>query len=55
MDVFTLRNNIIGDYSTYIRSFIEIRDEVLIGYLSGGLIGLIAYRGRTKISSLDGY
>ena len=27
MDLFALRNNIINDYSTYIQSFIEIRDQ----------------------------
>ena len=27
MDVFSLRNNVIRDYGTYVRSFLTIRDE----------------------------
>ena len=27
MQVFRLRERLIGDYGTYVRSFIEIRDE----------------------------
>lgn len=27
MDVFSLRNNVIEDYGTYVRSFLTIRDE----------------------------
>ena len=27
MDVFQLRNRLVEDYSSYIRSFIQIRDE----------------------------
>jgi ATP-dependent helicase YprA (DUF1998 family)/very-short-patch-repair endonuclease len=27
MDVFSLRNNVIGDYGTYVRSFLTIKDE----------------------------
>lgn len=27
MDVFSLRNNVVGDYGTYVRSFLTINDE----------------------------
>ena len=27
MDVFDLRNNVVGDYGTYVRSFLTIKDE----------------------------
>jgi hypothetical protein len=27
VDVFSLRNNVIGDYGTYVRSFLTIKDE----------------------------
>jgi ATP-dependent helicase YprA (DUF1998 family) len=33
MDVFELRNKLIGDYSTYVRSFIQIRDPLIGAYV----------------------
>ena len=42
MDVFQLRNRLVEDYSSYIRSFIQIRDERIHGLvdqeISGGLL-----------------
>jgi ATP-dependent helicase YprA (DUF1998 family)/very-short-patch-repair endonuclease len=37
MDVFDLRNNLIADYATYIRSFIRIRDRRIQDYVQASL------------------
>jgi hypothetical protein len=35
MDVFNFRNQIIDDYSEYVRSFIQIRDQRILNYVDG--------------------
>ena len=37
MDVFRLRNELIEDYSSYIKSFIKINDERIRKAVSGAL------------------
>lgn len=57
MDVFSLRNNVIGDYGTYVRSFLTIKDErtrrLVEEEMSGGrCLAPVRYRGADGIAEL---